>query len=142
MYILFTRQTKIFITEICSISKHLSKLAKVIFYCRFFFLGNISSDKYYGFRWKSQENLSSIRENPLKSSKFEFFSWPSRPYGQLQGFKFFIRLRLDSILNKQKIIKKIAFLVKMAKIVSSRPNHKIFSGFVGGSGKKKVYRNS
>jgi hypothetical protein len=25
----------------------------------------------------------------------------------------------------------------MAKIVSFRPNHKIFNGFVGGSGKKK-----
>jgi hypothetical protein len=44
---------------------------------------------------------------------------------------------LDSILNKQKIIKKIAFPVKMAKMVSFRPNHKIFGGFVGGSGKKK-----
>jgi hypothetical protein len=31
----------------------------------------------------------------------------------------------------------------MAKIVSFRPNHKIFNGFMGGSGKKKkVYRNS
>jgi hypothetical protein len=50
---------------------------------------------------------------------------------------FFIAFRLDSILNKQKIIKKIAFLVKMAKIVSFRPNQKIFSGFVEGSGKKK-----
>jgi hypothetical protein len=50
---------------------------------------------------------------------------------------FFLEFRLDSILNKQKIIKKIGFLVKMAKIVSFRPNHKIFNGFVGGSGKKK-----
>jgi hypothetical protein len=35
----------------------------------------------------------------------------------------------------------IAFLVKMAKMVSFRPNHKIFGGFVGGSGKikKKKY---
>jgi hypothetical protein len=48
---------------------------------------------------------------------------------------FLIQFRLDSILNKQKIIK-IAFLVKMAKIVSFRPNHKIFSGFVERSGKK------
>jgi hypothetical protein len=48
----------------------------------------------------------------------------------------------DSILNKREIIKKIAFLVKMAKMVSFRPNHKIFSGFVARSGKKKVHRNS
>jgi hypothetical protein len=34
------------------------------------------------------------------------------------------------------MIKKIAFLVKMAKIVSFRPNHKIFSGFVARSGKR------
>jgi hypothetical protein len=47
--------------------------------------------------------------------------------------------RLDSILYKRKIIKKIAFLVKMAKIVSFRPNHKIFSGFVTRSGEKKKY---
>jgi hypothetical protein len=53
---------------------------------------------------------------------------------------FFIEFRLDSFLNKQKIIKKIAFLEKMAKIVSFRPNHKIFSGFE--KKKKKVYRNS
>jgi hypothetical protein len=75
----------------------------------------------------------------LKSSKIEIYSWPSRPYGQLQGLGsnvFFITFRLDSILNKQKIIKKIGFLVKMANIVSFRPNHKIFNGFVG-SGKKK-----
>jgi hypothetical protein len=32
--------------------------------------------------------------------------------------KFFIAFRLDSILNKQNIIKKIAFLEKMAKIAS------------------------
>jgi hypothetical protein len=142
MYLLFTRQTKIFITEICSISKHRSSIAKVIFYCRFYFLGNISRYKYYGFRWKSQENLSSIRENPLKSSKIEIYSWPSRPYGKVWVPTFFIAFRLDSILNKQKIIKKIGFLVKMAKIVSFRPNHNIFNGFVGGSGKKIVYRNS
>jgi hypothetical protein len=43
--------------------------------------------------------------------------------------KIFIAFGLDSILNKQKIIKKIAFLVKMAKIVSFSPNLKIFSGF-------------
>jgi hypothetical protein len=36
--------------------------------------------------------------------------------------------QLDSILNKQKILKKIAFLVKMAKIASFKPNHKFFSG--------------
>jgi hypothetical protein len=42
-------------------------------------------DKYYGFRWKSQENLSSFLENPIKSSKIEIYSWPSWPYGQLQG---------------------------------------------------------
>jgi hypothetical protein len=41
---------------------------------------------------------------------------------------FFIEFRLDLILNKQKIIKKIAFLVKMAKMVSFRPNHIIFGG--------------
>jgi hypothetical protein len=33
------------------------------------------------------------------------------------------------ILNKQKIIKKIAFLVKKAKIANFRPKNKIFSGF-------------
>jgi hypothetical protein len=82
---LFTRQTKIFITEIYNISKHPSSLAKIIFYCRFYFAGNISSDKYNGFRWKSQENLSSMSENPLKTSKIEIFSWPPRPHGQLQG---------------------------------------------------------
>jgi hypothetical protein len=74
-----------------------------------------------------------MSEKPLKSSKIEFYSWPSRPYGQLQGLGpnvFFITFRLDSILNKQKIINKIAFLVKMAKIVSFRVNHKISSGFV------------
>jgi hypothetical protein len=54
------------------------------------------------------------------------------------GFqRFFIAFRLDSILKKQKIIKKIVFLVKMAKMVSFRTNHKIFCGFVRGSGKKK-----
>jgi hypothetical protein len=61
------------------------------------------------------------------------------------GFEFlcfFLAFRLDSILNKQKIIKKIAFLTKMAKIVSFRPNHKIFSGFLARSGKKNVHRNS
>jgi hypothetical protein len=96
MYILFTRQTKIFITEICSISKHRSSLAKIIFYCRFYVLGNILSDKYYGYRLKSQENLSSIRKNPLKSSKIKIFLWPSRPYGQLQGLGsnvFFYRIQ-------------------------------------------------
>jgi hypothetical protein len=60
--------------------------------------------------------------------------WPTSRFGFQ---RFFIVFRLDSILNKQKIIKKICFLVKMAKIVSFRPNHKIFNGFVGGSGKKK-----
>jgi hypothetical protein len=59
--------------------------------------------------------------------------WPTSRF----GLTFFIAFRIDSILNKQKIIKKIAFLVKMAKIVSFRPNHNIFSGFVGGSEKKK-----
>jgi hypothetical protein len=89
-----------------------------------------------------------MSEKSLKSSKIEIFSWPSRPYGQLQGLGFnvfFIAFKLDSILNQQKIIKQIAFLGKMAKIVNFRPNHKIFNGFVGGSGKKKkkkVYRNS
>jgi hypothetical protein len=52
---------------------------------------------------------------------------------------FFIAFRLETILNKQKIIKKIAFLVKMAKMVNFRPNHKI-SSFVARSGKiKKKY---
>jgi hypothetical protein len=37
--------TAIFITENM---QNLSCLAKVIFYCRFYFLGNISNDKYYG----------------------------------------------------------------------------------------------
>jgi hypothetical protein len=53
-----------------------------------YFSGNNSNDKYYGFhgfRWKSQENLSSIREKALKSSKIEIFSWPPQPYGVLQG---------------------------------------------------------
>jgi hypothetical protein len=59
--------------------------AKVIFYCRFNFSGNISSDKYNGFRWKSQENISSMSEKSLKSSKIEMYSWPPRSYGQLQG---------------------------------------------------------
>jgi hypothetical protein len=85
MNLLFTRQTKIFITEIYNISKQPSSLAKVIFYCRFYFLGNISSDKYNGSRWKSQENLSSMIEKSLKSSKIEMYSWPLRSYGQLQG---------------------------------------------------------
>jgi hypothetical protein len=62
--------------------------------------------------------------------------WPTLG---LSSNVFFIAFRLDSILNKQKIIKKIAFLVKMAKMVSFRPNHKIFSSFVARSGKKKVY---
>jgi hypothetical protein len=51
---------------------------------------------------------------------------------------FFIEFTLDSILNKQKIIKKIAFPVKMTKMVSFRPYHKIFGGFLGGSGKKSI----
>jgi hypothetical protein len=53
-----------------------------IFYCRFYLLGNISSDKYNGFRWKSQENLSFMSEKSLKSSKIEMFSWPPRSYSQ------------------------------------------------------------
>jgi hypothetical protein len=58
------------------------------------------------------------------------------------GLNVFLASRLDSILNKQKIIEKIAFLVKMAKIASFRPNHEIFSGFVVRSElKKKEYRN-
>jgi hypothetical protein len=65
--------------------------------------------------------------------------WPTSRFGFQ---RFFIAFRLDSILNKQKIIKKIAFQVKMVKMVSFRPNHKIFGGFVARSGKKKVYRNS
>jgi hypothetical protein len=85
MNLLFTRQTKIFITEIYNISKHHSSLAKVIFYCRFYSLGNISSDKYNGFIWKSQENLSSMSEKSLKSSKIEMYSWSPRSYGQFQG---------------------------------------------------------
>jgi hypothetical protein len=36
----------------------------------------------------------------------------------------------------QKTIKKIAFLENIAKMVSLRPNHKIFSGFVAWSEKK------
>jgi hypothetical protein len=58
--------------------------------------------------------------------------WPTSRFG---FYRFFIAFRLDSILNKKKIIKKIAFLVKMAN--SFRPNHKIFSGFVSRLGKKK-----
>jgi hypothetical protein len=62
-----------------------------------------------------------MSEKSLKSSKIEMYSWPPRSYGQLQGLK-------------------IAFLVKMAKMVSFRPNHRIFGGFVDGSGKiKKKY---
>jgi hypothetical protein len=53
-----------------------------------------------------------------------------RPTSRFEFYRFFIAFRLDSILKKQKIIKKIAFLVKMAKIPSFRPNHKIFSGEV------------
>jgi hypothetical protein len=71
------------------------------------------------------------------------FSWPPRPYGQLQGLGsnvFFIAFRVDSILNKQKILKKIAFMVNMAKMVSFKPNHKIFSGFVARSGKKSIQK--
>jgi hypothetical protein len=67
--------------------------------------------------WKSQEKLSSIRENPLYSSKIEIFSWP---YGQLQGLGSKILLRLYLILNKQNILKKIAFLMKMAKMAKSQ----------------------
>jgi hypothetical protein len=29
-----------------------------------------------------------MSEKSLKSSKIEIFSWPSRPYGQLQGLGF------------------------------------------------------
>jgi hypothetical protein len=50
---------------------------------------------------------------------------------------FFIAFRLDSILNKQKIIKKIVLPVKMANTASFRQNHKIFSGFVARSELKK-----
>jgi hypothetical protein len=70
MNLLFTRKTKIFITVIYNIAKHRSSLAKVIFYCRFYFLGNISTDKYNGFTWKSQENLKYMSE---KSSKIKIF---------------------------------------------------------------------
>jgi hypothetical protein len=60
------------------------------------------------------------------------------PYG-LGSNVFFIAFGL----NMQKIIKKIAFLVKMAKVLRFRPNHKIFSGFVARSELKiKVHRNS
>jgi hypothetical protein len=52
---------------------------KFIFNCRFYFLGNISSDKYNGFKWKSQENLSSMSKKSSKSSKIEIYSWPPRP---------------------------------------------------------------
>jgi hypothetical protein len=51
-------------------------------------------------------------------------------YFRVWVLMFFVEFRLDSILNKQKIIRKIAFLAEMAKMVSFRPNHKIFSGFV------------
>jgi hypothetical protein len=61
-----------------------------------------------------------------------------RPTSRFGFYRFFyIAFRLDSILNKQKIIKRIAFLVKMAKIASFRPNHKIFSGLVARSKLKK-----
>jgi hypothetical protein len=69
-------------------------------------------------------------EKSLNSSKIEIFSW-------LHGFFYSIAFRLDSILNKQKIIKKIPFLVKMVKMASFGPNHKIFSGFVELKKKKK-----
>jgi hypothetical protein len=51
----------------------------------------------------------------------------------------FYNTRLDSILNYQKITKKIVFLVRMAKKVSFRPNHKIFSGFVARSEKNTFF---
>jgi hypothetical protein len=65
--------------------------------------------------------------------------WPTLGFGFLYIFKAFGR---DSILNKQKIIKKIAFLVKMPKIVSFRANHKISAALWQGQEQKKVYRNS
>jgi hypothetical protein len=60
--------------------------------------------------------------------------WPTARFG---FYRFFRAFRIDSILNKQKIIKKIAFLVKMAKMFSFRPNHKIFSGFEARGQEKK-----
>jgi hypothetical protein len=74
--------------------------------------------------------------------KFEFFHGI---HGRMANFKvwvlmFFIAFGLDQILNKQKIIKKIVFLGKMAKIASFRPNRKIFSGFVTRPELKKKYR--
>jgi hypothetical protein len=80
---------------------HVSTICPVIFYCRFYFLDSISSYKYYGFKWKSQENLSSRSEKPL----IEIFSWPSRWNGQLQGSGsnvFFVTFWLYLIQNKQK----------------------------------------
>jgi hypothetical protein len=72
-----------------------------------------------------------------KSSKIEIFSWPVRLTSRFGFQRFFIAFRLDSILNKQKIIKKTAFLVKM---VSFRPNHKSFSGFVASKKYTEILR--
>jgi hypothetical protein len=60
--------------------------------------------------------------------------WPTLGFGLKWIFKAF---GLDSILNKQKIIKKIAFLVKMPKIVSFRANHKISAALWQGQEKKQ-----
>jgi hypothetical protein len=88
---------------------------------------------------ESQENLSFICEKALKASKVKIFSWLQASRFGFQ--RFFIAFRLDSLLNKQKIIKKKVFL-KMIKIASFRPNHKTFSGSVARSELKKIYGNS
>jgi hypothetical protein len=48
-----------------------------------------------------KDNLSSINEKHLKSSKIEIFSWPYALFKGL-GSYVFIAFRLDSILNPQK----------------------------------------
>jgi hypothetical protein len=85
------------------------------------------------------ENSRKLQEKSLKLSKIEIFSWPPRQCGQFQGLGsnvFFIAFRLDSILNKQKIIKKI----QLAEIANFRPNHKIFSGFSEVRKKKSIQK--
>jgi hypothetical protein len=63
---------------------------------------------------------------------FDKIDWKSKEkFGCLHGlndrmaiFKVIVAI-LDSILNEQKILKKIAFMVRIAKMASFRPNHKI-----------------
>jgi hypothetical protein len=84
----------------------------------------------------SDEKFKKISVLYVKNRKSRFFHGLQavRPNFKVWVLTFFIAFKLDSILNKQKNIKKIAFLVKMAKIAS-------FSNFQlrGQNLKKKKY---